>query len=281
MNPAKRSTSSPPACIAPSGGPGSWHQADFITFGEFLHPTFTTWGRNCADVAATPCPLVRRNLLCGVFTESLQRWRPLWCPWSRPRRLTRPSLYRRSCRRVHDRCGGSGHKAIYRQQASDQFAACPRRKSCCSSTGRHNQRKRHSTCPSMACHGWIISRDMTGTSIWSMCGAMVARRVRLRWTSLPRAILHRQNRCRDPRRRFCDRLHPPATRNHEINLIGWSWGTVIMAAYAAEHADKVARLVLYGPQWLESSPATSSPPLGAYVAAPMALVKRAHPDRRS
>ena len=46
-----------------------------------------------------------------------------------------------------------------------------------------------------------------------------------------------------------------------------------MAAYAAEHADKVARLVLYGPQWLESSPATSSPPLGAYVAAPMHLAR--------
>ena len=57
----------------------------------------------------------------------------------------------------------------------------------------------------------------------------------------------------------------------KVNLMGWSWGTVIMAAYAAEHADKVARLVLYGPQWLEPSPATSSPPLGAYVAAPMAL----------
>ena len=38
-------------------------------------------------------------------------------------------------------------------------------------------------------HGWITSPGMTGTSIWSMCGAMVARRVRLRWTSLPRAIL--------------------------------------------------------------------------------------------
>jgi pimeloyl-ACP methyl ester carboxylesterase len=59
----------------------------------------------------------------------------------------------------------------------------------------------------------------------------------------------------------------------KINLMGWSWGTVIMAAYTAEHADKVARLVLYGPQWLESSPATSSPPLGAYITATMALAK--------
>jgi pimeloyl-ACP methyl ester carboxylesterase len=62
-------------------------------------------------------------------------------------------------------------------------------------------------------------------------------------------------------------------RTRTINLMGWSWGTVIIAAYAAEHADKVARLVLYGPQWLESSPATSSPPLGAYVAATMALAR--------
>jgi pimeloyl-ACP methyl ester carboxylesterase len=70
----------------------------------------------------------------------------------------------------------------------------------------------------------------------------------------------------------------------KVNLIGWSWGTVIMAAYAAEHADRVARLVLYGPQWLESSPASSSPPLGAYVAAPMVLsrerIQTGAPDDR-
>jgi pimeloyl-ACP methyl ester carboxylesterase len=59
----------------------------------------------------------------------------------------------------------------------------------------------------------------------------------------------------------------------KVNLLGWSWGTVIMAAYAAGHADKVARLVLHGPQWLESSPTTASPSLGAYVSAPMALAK--------
>jgi pimeloyl-ACP methyl ester carboxylesterase len=73
-------------------------------------------------------------------------------------------------------------------------------------------------------------------------------------------------------------------RTTKINLMGWSWGTVIIAAYAAEHADKVARLVLYGPQWLESSPAASNPPLGAYVAAPMALsrerIQTGAPDDR-
>jgi pimeloyl-ACP methyl ester carboxylesterase len=39
-------------------------------------------------------------------------------------------------------------------------------------------------------------------------------------------------------------------RNVErIDLIGWSWGTVIMGRYAASHGDKVGRLVLYAPVW--------------------------------
>jgi pimeloyl-ACP methyl ester carboxylesterase len=39
-------------------------------------------------------------------------------------------------------------------------------------------------------------------------------------------------------------------RNVErINLIGFSWGTVIMGRYAAGHGDKVDRLVLYAPVW--------------------------------
>jgi len=39
-------------------------------------------------------------------------------------------------------------------------------------------------------------------------------------------------------------------RNVErINLIGWSWGTVVMGRYAATHAEKVDRLVLYAPVW--------------------------------
>jgi pimeloyl-ACP methyl ester carboxylesterase len=70
----------------------------------------------------------------------------------------------------------------------------------------------------------------------------------------------------------------------KVNLMGWSWGTVIAGAFAADHADKVAQLVLYGPQWLESSPATAGPPLGAYVAAPMALsrerIQTGAPDDR-
>jgi pimeloyl-ACP methyl ester carboxylesterase len=56
----------------------------------------------------------------------------------------------------------------------------------------------------------------------------------------------------------------------KINLMGWSWGTVIAAAYAADHPDKVERLVLFGPAWVRSAPsAPSSRPLGAYIETPM------------
>ena len=36
-----------------------------------------------------------------------------------------------------------------------------------------------------------------------------------------------------------------------ITLMGWSWGTIIVAGYAATHADKVSSLVLYAPVWCE------------------------------
>ena len=39
-----------------------------------------------------------------------------------------------------------------------------------------------------------------------------------------------------------------------VNLIGWSWGTSTMASYTAENPGKVARLVLYAPQWLRTTP---------------------------
>src|SRR5438270_6977426 len=37
-------------------------------------------------------------------------------------------------------------------------------------------------------------------------------------------------------------------------VMGWSWGTTIMASYTVQHLDKVDRLVLYAPQWLRSTP---------------------------
>ena len=56
-----------------------------------------------------------------------------------------------------------------------------------------------------------------------------------------------------------------------IGLMGWSWGTVITGSYAAAFTEKVDRLVLYGPQWLEpTQPQSAIRPLGSYVAAPMA-----------
>src|SRR5215469_16687165 len=60
----------------------------------------------------------------------------------------------------------------------------------------------------------------------------------------------------------------------KLSLMGWSWGTVIMGAYTADHNDKVDRLVLYGPTWLRTAPPPqNAPPLGAYVAAPMAIAR--------
>lgn len=52
----------------------------------------------------------------------------------------------------------------------------------------------------------------------------------------------------------------------KLNLLGWSWGTTIMATYATENIAKVNRVVLYAPQWLRDTPSlTAQPgPLGAY-----------------
>jgi len=51
----------------------------------------------------------------------------------------------------------------------------------------------------------------------------------------------------------------------KIDLVGWSWGTAIMAGYTAKNADKVNRLVLYATLWTLKDP----PPIsgaGAYRA---------------
>src|ERR1700674_2524182 len=39
-----------------------------------------------------------------------------------------------------------------------------------------------------------------------------------------------------------------------LDLIGWSWGTTLMATYATQHPDKVERLVLYAPAWIRTTP---------------------------
>jgi pimeloyl-ACP methyl ester carboxylesterase len=50
-----------------------------------------------------------------------------------------------------------------------------------------------------------------------------------------------------------------------LDVMGWSWGSAIAGRYAAQHKDKVHRLVLYAPDWIHE-PASSSPAaaLGAY-----------------
>jgi pimeloyl-ACP methyl ester carboxylesterase len=52
-----------------------------------------------------------------------------------------------------------------------------------------------------------------------------------------------------------------------LNLVGWSWGTTLMATYTSGHAENVERLVLYAPVWIRQTPSliqTSPGPLGAY-----------------
>src|SRR5262245_65297828 len=66
----------------------------------------------------------------------------------------------------------------------------------------------------------------------------------------------------------------------KLSLLGWSWGTAIMGAYAAQHPDKVDRLVLYAPTWVRTSPApqATSRPLGAYVESSMAESRKRMQD---
>jgi pimeloyl-ACP methyl ester carboxylesterase len=51
-----------------------------------------------------------------------------------------------------------------------------------------------------------------------------------------------------------------------LNLMGWSWGTTLMATYTTQNAGKVERLVLYAPAWIRTTLSLSRPagPLGAY-----------------
>jgi pimeloyl-ACP methyl ester carboxylesterase len=52
-----------------------------------------------------------------------------------------------------------------------------------------------------------------------------------------------------------------------LSLIGWSWGTTLMATYTTKNSDKVERLALYAPVWIRqtASLVQAGPgPLGAY-----------------
>jgi pimeloyl-ACP methyl ester carboxylesterase len=52
-----------------------------------------------------------------------------------------------------------------------------------------------------------------------------------------------------------------------LNLLGWSWGTTLMATYTTQHPDKVERLLLYAPVWIRTTPSlvqTGPGPIPAY-----------------
>jgi pimeloyl-ACP methyl ester carboxylesterase len=62
----------------------------------------------------------------------------------------------------------------------------------------------------------------------------------------------------------------------KINLIAWSWGTVIAGAFTAQNNEKVERLVLYAPVWLRQPPSLVGVegPLGAYRAVTMEAARQ-------
>ena len=52
-----------------------------------------------------------------------------------------------------------------------------------------------------------------------------------------------------------------------VNLLGWSWGTALMATYTTQNNAKVERLVLYTPSWIRQTPSlvqTGAGPTPAY-----------------
>jgi pimeloyl-ACP methyl ester carboxylesterase len=59
----------------------------------------------------------------------------------------------------------------------------------------------------------------------------------------------------------------------KLDLVGWSWGTTIMAGFTAEHNDKVNKLVLYAPIWfLKEAPPISG--TGAYRSVPRDAIRQ-------
>jgi pimeloyl-ACP methyl ester carboxylesterase len=62
-------------------------------------------------------------------------------------------------------------------------------------------------------------------------------------------------------------LHPQAPQHRQTQLLGWSWGCTLMATTAIQNPDKTARLMLYAPGCLRTTP---SPLAGPARSAPTA-----------
>jgi pimeloyl-ACP methyl ester carboxylesterase len=59
----------------------------------------------------------------------------------------------------------------------------------------------------------------------------------------------------------------------QLDLLGWSWGTMITPLYTVAHNDKVHRLVLYAPLWMREKANADTSPLGAYRTVTVAQAK--------
>ena len=179
-------------------------------------------------------------------------------------------------RRVHDRCGRSWNKAVRQKQAAGQHEAVYLRENLAvrprgDAAGGGDIRSSLeglSWMDYIARHGWdVYLVDVRG----------YGRSTRPPEMDQPAAsnppIVRTDVAMRDVGSAIDFILQRRGIS--KLSLMGWSWGTVIMAAYTADHDDKVARLVLYGPEWLRTAPPPQAapPPLGAYVAAPMATAR--------
>jgi len=61
-----------------------------------------------------------------------------------------------------------------------------------------------------------------------------------------------------------------------LSLIGWSWGTTLMATYTTQNAGKVERLVLYAPGWVRKTASLVPVAPGALGAYRMTTRQQAH-----
>ena len=63
----------------------------------------------------------------------------------------------------------------------------------------------------------------------------------------------------------------------KLDLLGWSWGTTLMATYTTRNVEKVDRLVLYAPVWIRQTASlvqAGAGPLGAYRMVSRELAKQ-------